>query len=263
MIFPQLKTGALVQYPARRRSVKRTVVTTAADGSAIKFADDNAAAVEWTLQYEGLSADEWKALESCFEAAEGQLRTFTFVDPLGNMLAWSTDLMQSVWHRDPGLAATGGLADPFGGTGGCRVVNGAPAAQTISQSTAGPGSYGYTFSVYGCAPSPETITLIVDSGGAARRFPVAVSGQWTRFMAHAEAVAGEGPAVFGVELAPGATVILAGPQAEAQPGAGAYLPSFSTGAVYPKTRFLEDGLEVTSTAPDQYACVVRLRSAGV
>jgi hypothetical protein len=262
MTFPQLKTGALAQYPVRRRSAKRTVITTAADGSVVRFADDNAATVEWTLQYEGLSSDEWKALESCFQAAEGQLETFTFVDPLGNMLAWSTDLTQSVWQRGPGLAATGGMTDPFRGNQACRLVNEAQAPQDISQSVAAPGTYQYTFSIYGCAPTPETIALTVQSGAAISRLSVPLSGQWTRLVAMAQLSSCSNLVIFGVELEAGATVMLAAPQAEAQPSAGVYLPSFSMGAVYPKTRFLDDGLEMTSSAPDQYSSVVKLRSAG-
>lgn len=262
MIFPQLTTGALVQYPFRRRSLKRTVVNRAADGTVVKYADDNAAAVEWTLQFEGLSEDEWTALEALFQAAEGQLNTFTFVDPLGNILAWSTDLTQSVWQRDPALAIASGQADPFGGNEACRFVNNAQVAQSVSQSVGVPSGHLYTFSVYASSPSSETITLVHQSGSSTSRVVCPIGGQWTRCVASARLTSSSELVSFGVELEPGATVVLAGAQAEAQPRAGAYIRSFSKGAVYAHTRFADDGLETVSTAPDQYSCTVRLRSTG-
>ncbi len=263
MTFPQLTSGALVQYPLGRRSVKRTVMTTAGDGTVIKLADDAAASVEWTLRYDGLSSAEWQALEGCFESSEGQLTTFLFIDPLGNTLAWSTDLTNNVWQAGPGLSVTAGLADPFGGTQAYRFVNQAQAAQAVTQSVSAPGSYLYTLSVYASSPSPETITLLQQSGSAVNRVVCSVGPEWTRFTATAQLGSSSQLVIFGVELQPGATVVLAAPQAEPQPRAGAYAPTYEQSAVYPNTRFMEDGLETTLAAPEQYSCVVRLRSAGV
>ena len=185
------------------------------------------------------------------------------MDPLGNMLAWSTDLTKDVWQRDPLLSASGGVADPFGGTQACRLVNNGQVPQAITQSVGANGGYQYTFSVYASAPSPETITLVQQSGSVVNRVAVPIDGMWVRCMASARLNSTSELAIFGVELQPGSTVVLAAPQAEAQPRAGAYVPSFNKGSVYPGTRFLEDALEMTSSAPEQYSCIVRLRSAGV
>jgi hypothetical protein len=58
LVYPQLSTGALVQYPVTKRRRLRTIRNRALDGSAIKCADPLAEITEWELHYEGLSDAE-------------------------------------------------------------------------------------------------------------------------------------------------------------------------------------------------------------
>ena len=74
-----------------------------------------------------------------FRAAEGTLNGFTFLDPTGNLLAWSDQLDNAVWQKDPLLTLTGGVADPQGGTLGWRLSNGGGAGQGLGQTLAAPG----------------------------------------------------------------------------------------------------------------------------
>jgi hypothetical protein len=53
LVFPQLATGAVGQYPIVKRRRARTVVNEAADGVQVKLADAAAAAVEWDLAFSG------------------------------------------------------------------------------------------------------------------------------------------------------------------------------------------------------------------
>ena len=107
-MFPQLPTGALSQFPLRKRRLSRTVVNTMADGRTIKLPDVAAQVTEWQLQYTGLSDPELATLAQFFASVEGSLNGFTFLDPNGNLLAWSDDPSQVEWQKASFLTLTGG-----------------------------------------------------------------------------------------------------------------------------------------------------------
>lgn len=261
--FPQLVTGAVAQYPLSRRNLRRTVVTEFLDGNSLKLADDAASVVEWRLGFDGLSTAEWQALEDFFLAAEGQLTTFAFLDPLANLLVSSADLTNSVWHRDPGLTVTTGQPDPFGGSLAFRVVNNAQAPQALTQAIGGPGNFQYCTSLYASSAAPESIRLIQTSGSSVLKSSFTLGVDWQRCTHPAQLSATADIVTCGFELDPGATVLVFGPQTEAQPSAGAYRATYEQGGVYPNTRFADDALELISPDPEQYSCVVTLRSVGV
>ncbi len=147
-VYPQLTSGTLSQFPLKKRLQQRTVINNLADGSTVKLADANGGSTGWQLQYAGLTDAEAGSLQQFFESCEGSLNGFTFVDPAGNLLAWSEDLTNSVWQPGPLLAVTGGVADPLGGTQGFNLANSGAAAQGVSQTLNAPGGYVYTLSVY-------------------------------------------------------------------------------------------------------------------
>src|SRR3954468_15135877 len=101
LVYPQLESGALSQFPVVKTRRTRTVINRASDGSTIRLADPAGEITEWLLVYKDLSDDEAGALRGFFDAAEGTLQGFTFLDPAGNLLAWSERLDDDVWQRDP------------------------------------------------------------------------------------------------------------------------------------------------------------------
>jgi hypothetical protein len=113
-VYPQLGSGALSQFPVQKVRRARTVVNRAADGSTIKLADPAAEVTEWLLSYSDLSDEEVRALQSFFGAVEGTLNGFTFLDPTGNLLAWSGQLDNAAWQTEPLLSLTEGVSDPLG-----------------------------------------------------------------------------------------------------------------------------------------------------
>jgi hypothetical protein len=114
--FPQLSSGATGQFPITRQRLARTVVNQSVQDYQVKLADPGAAITEWHLSFEEMSDQELAALEALFQAVEGSLTPFTFLDPVDNLLAWSEQQNQPVWQADPLLTLTGGVADPMGGT---------------------------------------------------------------------------------------------------------------------------------------------------
>ena len=106
--YPQLESGALSQFPVQKKRRARTVVNRAADGSTIKLADPAAEVTEWLLTYTDLSDEEAAALRAFFNAAEGTLNGFTFLDPAGNLLAWSDQLDNAAWQTGSAIESDAG-----------------------------------------------------------------------------------------------------------------------------------------------------------
>src|ERR1035441_8222826 len=146
--YPQLGSGALSQFPVQKTRRARTVVNQASDGSTIKLADPAGAGTGWQLRYTDLSDAGGAGRRAFFDSAEGTLNGFTFLDPAGNLLAWSDQLDNAVWQKDPLLSLTGGVADPLGGTLAWRLNNSGGAVQGVGQTLAAPGEYLYCLSAY-------------------------------------------------------------------------------------------------------------------
>lgn len=253
LVYPQLGTGALSQFPVRKQHRTRTVANQAADGSSIKLADPNGEITEWQLPYAELSDGELSALEQFFAAAEGTLNSFTFLDPIGNLLAWSGKLDNSAWAPGPMLAVAGGIGDPFGGTQACQLTNSGAAAQSITQTLAAPGGYLYCLSAYVQSAQVLTATLLIGNGRAAQT----VTNQWTRA---AFAFSGDPTSAsvsFGIEIPAGSILDVFGLQVEPQGAASAYRAT-TTGGVFEDARLADDVLAVTTTGVNRHSCTVKI-----
>ena len=139
LVYPQLGSGALGQYPITKRRRFRTVANRSADSRMVKLEDPAAAVTEWRLQYAGLIDAEANALREFFAAVEGTLKDFTFLDPVSNLLAWSEILDEAAWTRGPLLSLTKAVPDPTGGNRASRLTNSGGGPQSILQTLAGPG----------------------------------------------------------------------------------------------------------------------------
>src|SRR5262245_2746176 len=128
LAFPQLGTGASASLPLRRRHALRTVVNKSMDGSRVVLGDPDTEQVIWDLNYSLVNNSELSKLTTLFNSAEGRLYDFVFLDPVGNLLAWSETLSNSVWQRNSLLELTADIADPLGTTRASRLTNigGAP-----------------------------------------------------------------------------------------------------------------------------------------
>jgi hypothetical protein len=253
LVYPQLSSGALAQYPILKRNRQRTVVNTMADSTSIKLADPAGQVTAWQLKYAGLSDTEALALQQFFTATEGSLNAFTFLDPTANLLSWSEQLTNAVWALDPFLSITAGVTDPTGGTSGWLVSNSGAAAQTISQTLSAPGGYVYCFSVYGQSSQDTPVTLLC--GTASLVCPSDAS--WNRLALTGTGDPTSQSVVFGVRVPPGATVNIFGLQVEAQAAASLYKPS-ETGGVYENANFRDDVFMLTTTDVNRNSAIVNI-----
>lgn len=255
-IFPQLDSGAFAQFPTVKRRNSRTVLNQAADGSSVRVADPAGGGIEWQLRYLGLTDAELGKLEQFYTEMEGALHSFTFLDPIGNLLARTDELSDAAWDRGPLLNLTGDVADPMGGNNGWNAVNTAAGPQTLVQTLNAPGGYLYCFSVYGRAASTATITLL----GGPQRVERALTADWTRMALTVMGDAAADSIAFGIEIPGNGGVDLFGPQVEPQPGASGYKSSVA-GGVYVGARFRDNTFTYTTTDVNRHSATVNIHYA--
>jgi hypothetical protein len=250
LYFPQLSSGATGQFPMQRQRVTRTVINQSADNYTVKLVDAAAAMTSWHISFAELTDQELAALEVLFEATEGRLNPFTFLDPTDNLLAWSEQQDQPAWQKDPLLTLAGSQPDPSGGAGAFRIVNTGGANQTIQQTINAPASLQYCFSVYARSDASTSLWLVAGSQTIAQ----GIGPQWSRLSYAAQPQGTQETINFGVMLAAGATVDVFGIQAEAQSAASLYKKTAEQGGVYPNARFRDDTLTITTAGPNRHSC---------
>lgn len=80
-VFPQLKTGAVMQYPAQRSVKYSTVALQFVDGSEQRFNNYKAGLHQWVIQLSQLDQGELQQLKLFFADVEGAAQNFAFTDP--------------------------------------------------------------------------------------------------------------------------------------------------------------------------------------
>jgi hypothetical protein len=238
----------------------RTVSNILPSGDTIRMSDPGANSVNWRLQYSNLSDAEWTSLEALFEAAEGKLTAFTFLDPMGNLLLWSEDWTKPIWTADSLIHISGGVAEPMGSSGAMQITNTAQATQRVLQSVAGPSWFQYCFSVYLRAAAPTTVQIFLSANGQESLTQVEITSSWTRAIKADSLSLQEDGISFGLQLPAGASIVAFGAQAEPQPAPGSYKKTTDLAGVYPSARFDSDSLTQTTGAPNQNSCSVSLVS---
>lgn len=253
LIFPQLGSGALSQFPVQKRRRLRTVLNDAGDGRSIKLADPAGEFTEWSLAYAHLTDDEVSALQQLYTTAEGTLKGFTFVDPTSNLLAWSGQLSNSVWQPGPFLSVTQGIDDPSGGTNAWHLSNAGTGPQSILQTLSAPAGYLYCFSAYVRSSSISTVTMLLGS----LRLSQLVHTGWSRIVFAARGDSEDESIAFGLEAPASGTLDVYGMQVEPQAGASVYKPT-TAGGVYEDARLRDDVLTITTTGVNCHSCTVNI-----
>jgi hypothetical protein len=79
--FPQLKTGAVAQYPVVRHGEFRNQTVRFVDGTDQRYRDSGAPRESWQISLSGLDETELAAIEEFFLTNQGSFGSFTFADP--------------------------------------------------------------------------------------------------------------------------------------------------------------------------------------
>ena len=252
--YPQLATGAASQYPVKKTRTFRTAANIAPDGTYVKFPDSGAELTEWQLQYSELNDEEIETLLGFFVSAEGSLNGFTFLDPVGNLLAWTEDFTAPCWEKSPLLAVAGGVTDYAGGARAWRVTNPAAGAQALQQAIEAPAEFRYCFSAYVRAQQSTPLTLLC---GPSRK-QITATPTWSRVVLSTGSGTNGDSIQAGVELPPGGSIELFGPQVEAQAGASGYRRSQGQAGVYPGAHFRDDEFTHTTSDVNRHSCTVNI-----
>lgn len=260
LYYPQLTSGAVCQLPVSQRTSIRTVSNELAGGDSIRMADPNDGVVRWQLQYSNLTDAEWSAIEQLFEAVEGRLATFTFLDPTDNLLTWSEDWTKSVWNADPMLQIVKGIQDPLGGSNAVQLTNTSQATQRVTQSIAAASWFQYSFSVYLRSDAPAVALIVASTSGQDSLTAVSIGSVWARAAESGSLSARQDGISFGIQLPAGARIQAFGAQVEAQAAPSQYKKTTDRCGVYSKTRFDSDALTLSTDAPNQNSGVVSLSS---
>lgn len=255
LTFPQLATGALAQFPIRKHVLQRTIVNRSIGEQLIKMTDPEGSKVCWDLLYTGLTDLEMNALEALFEACEGRLRPFRFVDPLGNLLRWTEDLSKTVWQT--GLIVATGIQDVSGSTGACRLTNGAQGPQSISQAVNSPAAYLYTLSLWVKSISSGALRLGLGRAGNMAWVDRHVTADWQQVSISAWVPGDEEPVRCSIEIPGGTAIDVYGPQLDAQNDASGYRRSTDKPGVY-VARFDQDEIERISNGSDDHSTRLRV-----
>ena len=250
MVYPNLRSGVAAQYPLRRRTRHHIVSSRTPGGYVSRIRGISEPEIGWELRYEDLTDLEAQALEDLFAASGGGLESFTFVDPMANLLRWSEDLSSEAWQK------TGLQVDPFaeGGEPCFRLTNASQAPAALQQQIALPGGKVCMSCDARWASGAELQMLAGESSAA-----LALEANWQRGWAEGDARAG-GSTACGVVVPPGTVVEVRRLQAEVQLVPSAYRANYDRSGVYPATRFDMGGLRIVAEGPDRNRVVVRLRS---
>ncbi len=82
--FPLLKTSAVMQYPATKTVEFRNQRLRFVDGVEQGYRDAASLLNSWVIQLNALDDGELAAIESFFQANQGQCGSFSFTDPWTN-----------------------------------------------------------------------------------------------------------------------------------------------------------------------------------
>jgi len=80
-MFPTLKTGAVIQYPAKRKLQFVTGVIRFLDGTEQRYRDSPSVLHTWTILLTLLDEQEMAALDRFFQENQGRFASFSFTDP--------------------------------------------------------------------------------------------------------------------------------------------------------------------------------------
>ena len=261
LFYPQLNTGSITQYPLRKRRQVRTIRNLMQDGSLVSLPDPNASLFTWELRYNGISQAEASMLKAFFDACSGPLAPFTFQDPTGNLLSWSSDLTNGVWQRSSQIAITADVMDPNGASGAFNLINDGQAFEDIVQTVAVPSNYRYCLSVYVLSQQSATLMLLREGTTEKEETAVNVNTGWTRICSSGRLNDGGTVLTVGFRLAPGQSVCVYGPQLEPQSDSSPYQSTANVSAIFPNCFWLSEEIAITADAPNSYATSVSLETA--
>jgi hypothetical protein len=257
--FPQLSSGAQVQYPLRKRRVIQSTVNTFADGSMLASNINANTQCVWDLSYTDLNSADQTALQGHFVACQGPLQPFIFIDPTDNMLSNSSSLTMRAWAADPLLSVTAGATDPLGGATAFTLVNSGQVDQQLKQQILAPANFQYCFSLYALASVSSSLSLgLAATSSQSQTYPVTSS--WARLVNSVQLSDNELSFTVSIVVPAAQTMVVWGPQLEAQSSPSRYRATASAGGVYQNAHLLGNSVTFESQAPGLFSTLISIET---
>jgi hypothetical protein len=253
IVFPQLLTHCIAQYPIRSQLRYRRVVNTAPGGQRIVWSDERVKEVRWIIPYAGLTKEEIQKIEECFSTVGGTLRPFVFLDPVDNLLLESERLTDSPWDREPGLEIGIRPSGEAESHSIATITNTTSAFRRISQTIQIPSQFTYCLSCKVQLSSAIGVRIGLSDGAKEASQDVRNTATWTRQWCTASLGSNKDELTVFIEMPPTSTIDLCCIQLEAQVSPSAYRPTFERSGVYPNARFASDTLSIGCDGPGSYS----------
>ncbi len=255
--FPALDTGILAHLPVELSIEKMTRATRFPDGSLLFAANEARTRYSWLLRYENLNPQEWERMLDFIAATQRGAASFTFYDPIGNLLAHSSNLEDSVWLAPPGLTV-----DPIveiGQPNAFILTN--PTAQplALSQSISLAGPFTTCFSIRAKWAGGANFSLGLSDAVQSASVPrTAVS--WARH--HVRLISSGAPEtrMASIVVPPTTQIIVAAPQLEIAASPGAPLETGSQSGVFSNSWLVQKSFDSQSVAPGAHSITLRIES---
>lgn len=261
LFFPQLVSGAIAQYPISRVRLVRTVKNTLANGDLVLYEDLGAGQLIWNLEYAELSNVDLALLQSHFTACAGPYHAFTFLDPTGNLLNWSSDLTQPLWTPPPSFVIAAGAADPNGGLAGFNLTNNGQITQGIAQSLIVPAAYQYVLSIYIRSAAGAAVTLSRTGQYASSAETFVANANWQRISISGTLQDSGNTLNVGFTLGAGEQVNVYAPQLEPQLAPSRARLTAQQGGVYANAHWAVNSLPVIETAAGLFTTSFTIEAA--
>ena len=250
LIFPQLLSGATVQYPNSKTNPFPVIFNLQEDGSRY-WAEPTDSSLRWRLTFTGLSTLEANTLRTFFAATKGKLNDFLFLDPSGNLLIWSEDVARPNWLKAPFTSASSAgeinsVVHTLGGEAG--------SVSSISQMLQVPSESLICASLKARSSAPGVLKLFITDSVLEVYVSVVLTDAWKVVnVAHQGSGSGQQKLVE-ISLPSGGTAEITELMVSPQPFPAAYVPTRERNGIHQKTRFDQDDLVVTASDKDEYSC---------
>jgi len=256
-LYPQLASGAVAQFPLQKSYRVLSTINLQEDGSRYTAAASDPLQLSWVLPYKHITMAEANTLQEFFGTVRGRLLPFTFLDPAGNLLAWSEDLTNAVWQKTPLTVVTG---NDNRGVKTFQLASGASGSATVSQVLPCPATALVCFSLFARADQPVVLTLSVTDASGAVEKSFELGSAWQQFYVTQTGFGNSIGKTAALSFPQGSQAHVSRLTASPQPAPGAYITTAATSGLMTKTRFDQDSFLVTALGANDYACDVRLTS---
>jgi hypothetical protein len=269
LYFPQNSRGAMAQKQHQATASFETVKNALPTGRRFTYARRPTPLSAFTLGMSSISSGDRAIYEAFFATVDGRLRSFTYLDPNGNLVPASEDFSASSWTL-AGVSAGSAVTDPFGGT--CAMSMASTGSDGIMYAPVLPsgGAIGFWLcaSVWAKAPASGTKLAIGfrSSSGAnlGRASFDCPANDWTRIRYAVQLVMSDPVYVQigGDSTWASRTINLFGAQVSPMRGPGAYAKTPGNLGMVTNCRFGTDSLEFRNIGNNEWSVDIQIQQKG-